>query len=90
VESGLEAHLRSTSINVQHNMIAYGAGIGILPDFMAARDERLVHVLPEIHIMRSFWLVIHADMRRLARIDAVARWLGEAVERIGESAAMRD
>tara|TARA_R110000782_G_scaffold167129_6_gene259223 strand:+ start:27105 stop:28019 length:915 start_codon:yes stop_codon:yes gene_type:complete len=85
VESGLEAHLRSTSINVQYNMIAHGAGIGILPDFIAHGDERLVRLLPEARITRSFWLVIHADMRRVARIDAVAQWLGECVERIADS-----
>jgi hypothetical protein len=29
----------------------------------------------EVEIKRSFWLVTHSDVRRLARIDAVARWL---------------
>ncbi len=86
VEQGLDAQLRSTSINVQHNMVAHGAGIGILPDFMAARDPRLVPLFEnEVRITRSFWLVIHADMRSLARIDAVARWLGECVESTGRS-----
>lgn len=85
VESGLDAQFRSTSINVQHNVIAHGGGIGILPDFMAARDSRLAALFAEdLRITRSFWLVIHADMRRLARIDAVARWLGECVARIGD------
>ncbi|MCB2014472.1 MAG: LysR family transcriptional regulator [Sphingobium sp.] len=81
VESGLEAQLRSTSINVQHSMIRHGAGIGILPDFLAVQDSQLRPLLHEgekpIAITRSFWLVIHADMRRLARIDAVAKWLEE-------------
>jgi len=85
VESGLEAQFRSTSINVQHNMVAHGAGIGILPDFMATGDGRLMPLFADnLRIVRSFWLVVHADMRRLARIDAVARWLGECVVRIGE------
>lgn len=86
VESGLEAHLRSTSLNVQHNMVAHGAGIGILPDFLAARDARLTPLLSgSLRITRALWLVIHADMRRLARIDAVVRWVGECVARIGDS-----
>src|SRR3546814_7880906 len=38
VEAGLEASLRATSINMQHRMIAEGAGIGVLPDFIAGRD----------------------------------------------------
>ena len=91
VESGLEAQLRSTSINVQHTMIAHGAGIGILPDFMAARDPRLRPIFDDtLQITRSFWLVIHADMRRLARIDAVVRWLGDCVARIGDDEGQKN
>jgi DNA-binding transcriptional LysR family regulator len=73
---GLEPALRSTSINVQHRLIAGGSGIGVLPRFIGERDPSLVAVMPdEIEIKRSFWLVTHSDVRRLARIDAVARWL---------------
>ncbi|MGD9811817.1 MAG: LysR family transcriptional regulator [Sphingobium sp.] len=91
VESGLEAQLRSTSINVQHNMIAHGAGVGILPDFMAARDTRLKPLLEEhVRITRSFWLVIHADMRSLARIEAVAQWLDSCVGRDHSRADVTD
>lgn len=81
VETGLEAHLRSTSINVQHRMVSEGAGIGVLPDFMGGRDSRLMRVLgEEVEIMRSFWLVTHGDLHALARIAAVAQWLQERVE----------
>lgn len=75
VASGLEARLRSTSINVQHRMIAAGAGIGVLPAFIGDRDATLAPLLPAIAIRRSFWLVTHSDLRRLARIEAVANWL---------------
>jgi DNA-binding transcriptional LysR family regulator len=81
VEPGLEASLRSTSINVQHRMIAEGTGIGVLPDFIGGRDPRLEPVLkPQVEITRSFWLVTHGDLARAARIAAVAQWLGEQVE----------
>ncbi|CAN5217394.1 LysR family transcriptional regulator [soil metagenome] len=80
VEAGLEAQLRSTSINVQHRMVAEGAGIGVLPDFIGRRDDGLVPVLDgEIEIQRSFWLVTHGDLRTLARIEAVAHWLQQQV-----------
>jgi len=80
VALGLEARIRSTSINVQHRLIVEGAGIGVLPRFMAAGDERLTEVLPkDVGIERSFWLVTHSDMRRLARIEAVASWLKHCV-----------
>ncbi len=78
VEQGLEANLRSSSINVQHQMIAQGAGIGVLPDFMGEPDPLLRRVLPDtIEIRRTFWLVTHAELARLARIEAVSSWLGE-------------
>lgn len=80
VHSGLEAHLRATSINIQHRMIAEGAGIGILPDFIGRRDAMLQPLLADaVQITRSFWLVIHEDLRKLPRIEAVAQWLQERV-----------
>ncbi|ARS27898.1 LysR family transcriptional regulator [Sphingomonas sp. KC8] len=84
IGSGLEARLRSTSINVQHRMIAAGAGIGVLPAFIADRDPALVPLLPDTAtIRRSFWLVTHSDVRRLARIEAVAAWLKACVAALG-------
>lgn len=81
VEAGLEANLRSTSINMQHRMVAEGAGIGVLPDFIAGHDPSLVRLMGErIEITRSFWLVTHGDLRQLARIAAVATWLQERVQ----------
>lgn len=81
VEAGLEANLRSTSINMQHRMVAEGAGIGVLPDFIAGHDPSLVLLMGEsIEITRSFWLVTHGDLRQLARIAAVATWLQERVQ----------
>lgn len=83
IGSGLEARLRSTSINVQHRMVAAGAGIGVLPAFIADRDPALAPVLPATGIRRSFWLVTHSDVRRLARIEAVAAWLKGCVAALG-------
>lgn len=80
---GLEPALRSTSINVQHRLIASGSGIGVLPRFIGERDRTLAPVLgDEVEIRRSFWLVTHSDVRRLARIDAVARWLRHCAARL--------
>ncbi len=81
VEAGLEANLRSTSIIMQQRMIAQGAGIGVLPDFIGRRDSSLICLMEErVEISRSFWLVMHGDLRKLARIDAVAQWLEERVK----------
>lgn len=81
VEPGLEAAMRSTSINVQHRMISGHAGIGVLPDFIGNRDPALMPVMPgEIEITRSFWLVTHGDLAGVARVAAVSTWLAERVE----------
>lgn len=81
VEAGLEATLRSTSIIMQQRMIAEGAGIGVLPDFIGRRDPALVQLMPDqVEIVRSFWLVMHGDLRKLARIAAVAQWLQERID----------
>lgn len=81
VEAGLEANLRSTSIIMQQRMIAEGAGIGVLPDFIGRRDPELMPLMVDrVEITRSFWLVMHGDMRRLARIGAVADWLQERID----------
>ena len=81
VEAGLEAQLRATSINMQQRMIAEGAGIGVLPDFIGRRDPALTAIMTDaVEITRSFWLVMHGDLRHRARIGAVAEWLQERVD----------
>jgi DNA-binding transcriptional LysR family regulator len=60
--------LASNSVAVQFHWLRQGAGLGIVHDFAlpAARGLRLV--LPEvIALTRSFYLVRHADDRRLER-----------------------
>lgn len=80
VEAGLEAHLRATSINMQHRMIREGSGIGVLPDFIARDDPQLIQLMADrVEIRRNFWLVTHEDLRKVARIAAVAAWLRERV-----------
>ena len=51
VEQGLEQPLRSSSINVQHQMIAQ-AGIA-LPDFIGEPDPLLCRVLPDMVVKLS-------------------------------------
>lgn len=83
VGSALDPAVRSTSINVQHRLLAGGMGIGVLPRFMGDHDPGLVPVLAEsVEIRRAFWLVTHSDQRRLARIDAVSKWLRQCAARL--------
>ncbi|GLT00296.1 LysR family transcriptional regulator [Sphingobium jiangsuense] len=83
VEAGLEAGLRSTSIAIQRQLILGGAGIGILPDFIVPPESGLVRVLEqEVEITRSFWLVTHHSLVKLARIKAVSDLLRRRVEAV--------
>ncbi|MCI4662172.1 MAG: LysR family transcriptional regulator [Neomegalonema sp.] len=73
---GLALGLCSPSIVCQYQMTRAGAGIAILPRFMAHEDPGLVPLLPEtVRVERSFWLVIHEDVHPLARIRAMTDFL---------------
>lgn len=76
----LEPALVSSSINVQHSLTAASSGIGVLPCFIGDEDHRLVRVLDDRTIARSFWLVVHKDVRRLDRVDAFIEWLNALVQ----------
>lgn len=53
-----------------------GAGLTLLGTFVAAREPRLVPVLPSLHPPdRDVWLVVHQDLRKTARVTAVMEWL---------------
>lgn len=73
--------LHSTSINAQLQMALAGAGLCILPCFIADQQPQLAPVLPrQIHIERSFWLATHRDVRHLARSEAFIQWLLACIE----------
>jgi len=52
-----------------------GFGLGVLPDFMAARDPTLARVSPAPVLSRELWLLVHPDLRHLPRVAAVLDWL---------------
>ena len=81
IESGLEASIRCSSINAQREMIAGGAGIGVLPCFMADQDTRLARISPDKTILRSFWLAMHKDVASQPRVRAFIGWLSQQVAR---------
>lgn len=76
---GLEANLRSSSINAQHHICHAGAGLAILPDFIGGQDGELRRVLPDFTLHRAFWIAIHQDVRNLARVSLFNDWLTELV-----------
>jgi DNA-binding transcriptional LysR family regulator len=67
---------RSTNVSAQYNAILDGIGLGLVHCFMAQNEERLKPVLPDqIWVDRTYWLLVHEDLRRVARVDAVCQFL---------------
>ncbi|PHZ84344.1 LysR family transcriptional regulator [Paremcibacter congregatus] len=67
---------RSTSVLAQYNAALDGIGLSVIHCFMANQEPRLIPILPEeISINREYWLVVHEDLRQVARVDAVCRFL---------------
>ncbi|MGV9009562.1 LysR family transcriptional regulator [Brevundimonas sp.] len=73
--------LQSSNLIAQLQACLAGAGLCVLPDFIAAKETGLRRVLPDaVHLKLSLWLVVHNDIRRLARIRAVLDLIVEAVK----------
>jgi DNA-binding transcriptional LysR family regulator len=58
-----------------------GAGLCVLPGFIAGDEKGLVRVLAdEVSLTRSLWLIVHQDLSELARIKAVVKFIRDQVE----------
>ncbi|MFC0339158.1 LysR family transcriptional regulator [Paracoccus niistensis] len=71
--------IRSTSIIAQKEMVASGAGIALLPDFLVGEDDGLVRILEQVVFYRSFWMIVPSSLRRVARIRVVADTIAELI-----------
>ena len=65
----------------QTEAVVSGAGIGILHAFMAGEDASIIPVLPANTLTRSYWMVVHEDLRMIRRVGLVAEFLSELVAR---------
>lgn len=79
---GAALALASNSISVQLAWARQGAGLAVIHDFMRPSAPELVPVLPEeVSLTRAFWLIRHADDRRVARLNSFAELLAQGVRR---------
>jgi DNA-binding transcriptional LysR family regulator len=78
---GAETAFECASAVGQLEAIRSGMGLGVAHDYIARQHADLVRILPDRRAQRSYWLVIHEDMRGLGRIKAVHRHLVESIER---------
>lgn len=82
-EAGVETvALASNSVSVQFNWVRAGAGIAIVHDFALPSAPDVTRILPEaLGLSRSFYLIRHADDRRVERLNRFAALLAEGVGR---------
>ncbi|MBV0933124.1 LysR family transcriptional regulator [Marinobacterium weihaiense] len=72
---------RSTSVIAQLHAVRAGAGLAVLPCFMAAQENTLLSVLQqEIEICREFWIAARSEQRQLLRVRLLWQFLREAIE----------
>ena len=72
--------LASNSVSVQFNWVRNGAGIGIVHDFAMPFGRGIRKILPEtISLTRSFYLIRHADDRRLELLNRFAAALCDGI-----------
>ncbi|HEX8258546.1 MAG TPA: LysR family transcriptional regulator [Allosphingosinicella sp.] len=81
VAPGGATSLESSNLVAQLRATLGGAGLCVLPAFLAGEEAGLVRVLPgEVSLTRSLWLIVHQDLAELARVKAVVRFVREQVE----------
>jgi DNA-binding transcriptional LysR family regulator len=84
ISTSLMPTLRISNVISQAAAVSGGAGIGVLPCFIARTDSSLVRVLTdEVALSRSYWLVSHADTRDVARVQLLADFIRTECEASG-------
>ena len=80
-ELGLETvDLASNLVSVQLGWLRAGAGLGVVHDFALPDAPELRTVLPdELRLVRTFWLIRHADDARVERLNRFAQALTEGL-----------
>lgn len=77
---GLKPTISSSSIRAQMEVMIRGAGLGVLPSFMAEQETGLVRILPDaVAITRTFWLAARRDVLETARVRQVTNWIHDTV-----------
>lgn len=71
---------RSTSVAAQYEAVRAGAGLAVLPAFLADRDPLLQRVLPEAaHFERTFWMSMPVEAKDVTRIQLVWKSLKQCM-----------
>ena len=81
----ITVRLKSSNLIAQLQACLAGAGLCVLPHFIAVREPGLVRVLPEnVSMTLSLWLLTHADLKGIARVRTVSDFIVEEVKKARE------
>jgi DNA-binding transcriptional LysR family regulator len=81
VAPGGTTSVESSNLVAQLRATLAGAGLCVLPAFLAGKEDGLVRVLPEeVSLTRSLWLTVHQDLAELARVRAAVGFIKDEVE----------
>lgn len=77
---GVTPLFRSATVIAQLQAVVTGAGIGVIPYFMAHGEERLMPVLPHHSVERAYWLQVNPDSREITRVRTIIDFIVSHVE----------
>jgi DNA-binding transcriptional LysR family regulator len=81
VAPGGTTSVESSNLVAQLRATLAGAGLCVLPAFLAKQEPGLVRVLAEeVSLTRSLWLIVHRDLSELARVRAAVKFIRAEVE----------
>lgn len=76
--------LRSDDTHTRLAAAEAGLGLAVLPTFLARRPTQLQQILKTVKAPRkNIWLVVHRDLRHLARVRAALDWLDDLFKASG-------
>lgn len=77
---------RGDDAAILHTAARAGLGIAVLPRVLADRDRELVRVLPD-ELVTAVHVVVREEIRRMARVRAVAAWIASLLHAARERLA---
>ncbi|HEU4383565.1 MAG TPA: LysR family transcriptional regulator [Anaeromyxobacteraceae bacterium] len=81
VAPGRRVVFRSNSTASLVSGVRNGVGVAVLPRFAADPEPGLVRLDGPEPVHHELWLLVHADLRRSPRVQAVIEWVDELVAR---------
>lgn len=76
---------RSNSVFAQHRAVAAGAGIGLLPCYLADSDPSLMPVLhSQVTVRRTYWIAVPNAVGRVRRVALTAQHLLRELQNMPE------